>query len=184
MKKTKNNYKKFGKDNSRLVNFDIDDLDSFESMQYDQFSNSMDKADALQILINNVEGDYSQLNEELAEIAEEQYPSDEFFEDNRQYKKGGGVKGFYPSVSFWLKEGVNSENWVKKNKLSDYEVEYDEGQENINGDGDRVNIFELEVSKFNKLKKLNDVVEVLIDNDEEMAQGGSTKGFNYSIGGL
>jgi hypothetical protein len=92
------NYKKFGKDNSRLVNFDIDDLDSFESMQYDQFSNSMDKADALQILINNVEGDYSQLNEQLAEIAEEQYPSDEFFEDNRQYKKGGSTKGFEYSI--------------------------------------------------------------------------------------
>ena len=85
------NYKKFGKDNSRLVNFDIDDLDSFESMQYDQFSNSMDKADALQILINNTESDYSQLNEQLAKIAEEQYPSDEFFEDNRQYKNGGSV---------------------------------------------------------------------------------------------
>lgn len=85
------NYKKFGKDNLRLVNFDIDDLDSYELMLYDQYTNSMDKADALQMLINTVESDYSQLNEQLAEIAEEQYPSDEFFEDNRQYKNGGGV---------------------------------------------------------------------------------------------
>ena len=54
----------------------------------------MDKASALQILINNVEGDYSQLNQQLSEIAEEQFPSDEFFEDNRQYKKGGAIKGF------------------------------------------------------------------------------------------
>ena len=86
------NYKKFGKDNLRLVNFDIDDLDSYELMLYDKYTNSMDKADALQMLINTVESDYSQLNEQLAEIAEEQYPSDEFFEDNRQYKKGGGVE--------------------------------------------------------------------------------------------
>jgi len=86
------NYKKFGKDNLRLVNFDIDDLDSYELTLYDQYTNSMDKADALQILINTVESDYSQLNEQLAEIAEEQYPSDEFFEDNRQYKNGGSVE--------------------------------------------------------------------------------------------
>jgi hypothetical protein len=96
--KGNSNYKKFGKDNSRLVNFDIDDLDSFESFQYDQLSNSMDKADALQILINNTESDYSQLNEQLAEIAEEQYPSDEFFEDNREYKNGGSTKGFNYSI--------------------------------------------------------------------------------------
>lgn len=85
------NYKKFGNDNTRLVMFNTDNLDNFESMQYDRFSNSMDKASALQILINNVEGDYSQLSKQLSEIAEEQYPSNEFFEDNREYKNGGGV---------------------------------------------------------------------------------------------
>jgi hypothetical protein len=85
------NYKKFGNDNTRLVKFNTDNLDNFESMQYDRFSNSMDKANALQILINNVEGDYSQLSKQLSEIAEEQYPSNEFFEDNREYKNGGGV---------------------------------------------------------------------------------------------
>ncbi len=92
--KGNSNYRKFGAENSRLAKFNIDDLDDFESMQYNQFSKSMDKASALQILINNVEGDYSQLNEQLSEIAEEQFPSDEFFEDNRQYKKGGAIKGF------------------------------------------------------------------------------------------
>ncbi|MEI7960732.1 MAG: hypothetical protein WCI04_00190 [archaeon] len=92
--KGNSNYRKFGAENSRLAKFNIDDLDDFESMQYNQFSKSMDKASALQILINNVEGDYSQLNEQLSEIAEEQFPSVEFFEDNRQYKKGGAIKGF------------------------------------------------------------------------------------------
>jgi hypothetical protein len=73
-----------GSENSRLVNFNIDDLDDFESMQYEDFIKSMDKPSALQILINNVEGDYSQLSEKLAEIAEEQ--SDE------RYANGGGVE--------------------------------------------------------------------------------------------
>jgi hypothetical protein len=73
-----------GSENSRLVNFNIDNLDNFESMQYEDFIKSMDKPSALQILINNVEGDYSQLSEKLAEIAEEQ--SDE------RYANGGGVE--------------------------------------------------------------------------------------------
>lgn len=86
------NYEKFGKDNARLVKFNIDNLDDFESMQYDHLINSMDKASALQILINNVEGDYSQLSKELSEIAEEQYPSNDLYEDNREYAKGGKIK--------------------------------------------------------------------------------------------
>lgn len=164
----KSNYKKFGKDNSRLVNFDIDDLDSFESMQYDQFSNSMDKADALQILINNVEGDYSQLNEELAEIAEEQYPSDEFFEDNRQYKKGGYVgKG----ELVWKKLSSSDKmNFLIKNFKTEIT---DRSKEDI------VNKTYNFLPKNVKIK-----IESEYANVEDYANGGSTKGFNYSIGGL
>jgi hypothetical protein len=168
----KSNYKKFGKDNSRLVNFDIDDLDSFESFQYDQLSNSMDKADALQILINNTESDYSQLNEQLAEIAEEQYPSDEFFEDNRQYKKGGGVGDErnnswkvtffdrYDAVFFDVEVMAEDEDDAIKKAVEKNNLYVGEG-----GNVDAVNVVKLaKKSKY--------------------ADGGATKGFEYSIGGL
>lgn len=81
------NYGKFGDDNSNLVNFDIDNLDAFEFRQYENFSKSLSKAQALQVLINDVEGDYSQLSEELSKIAEEQMPMD-------NYNNGGMIDLF------------------------------------------------------------------------------------------
>jgi hypothetical protein len=84
--------------NSELEDFDLDNLDTFETMQYDNYSKSMSKVDALQILINTVEGDYSQLSPELAELAEKQISSQEweeqYYRDNG-FAKGGGV-GFKP----------------------------------------------------------------------------------------
>lgn len=56
----------------KLQNFDIDNLDMFELMQYNDLKYNLTKVEALQILINNVEGDFSQLSEQLAEIAEQQ----------------------------------------------------------------------------------------------------------------
>jgi hypothetical protein len=56
-----------------LKDFNINDLDAFERMQYDDMKKknpSMSKEEILQILINNVEGDYSQLSPKLAKIAE------------------------------------------------------------------------------------------------------------------
>jgi hypothetical protein len=57
---------------SKLQNFDIDNLDMFELMQYNDFKRSITKEESLQILINNVEGDFTQLSDELSEIAQEQ----------------------------------------------------------------------------------------------------------------
>jgi hypothetical protein len=53
-----------------LRNFDLEELDLFERKMYEDFIQSMSKEEALQIIINTVEGDYSQLSESLAEIAE------------------------------------------------------------------------------------------------------------------
>jgi len=53
-----------------LENFDINDLDDFSHFQYTTHHiKFMPKIEALQVLINTVEGDYSQLCEGLAEIA-------------------------------------------------------------------------------------------------------------------
>lgn len=58
-----------------LTDFDTDTLDSYEAMQYQDFKGN-GKETALQIIINTVEGDYSQLSEGLAEIAELQLPTE------------------------------------------------------------------------------------------------------------
>lgn len=73
-----------------LLDFDLDELDMFEQMQYDHFSKFMPKDEALQVLINNVEGDYGQLSPELAELAEKQLPFDMY---PTMYAKGGAIKG-------------------------------------------------------------------------------------------
>lgn len=81
-----------------LENFNINNLDKFEIMQYNQFYPSLGKVGALQVLINNVEGDYSQLSEELSELAEKQMSTEEWNESTREmmferdgYATGGGV---------------------------------------------------------------------------------------------
>jgi len=53
-----------------LENFNIDNLDIFEEMLYNDYTKHSSKVEALQLLINSVEGDYSQLSEDLAKIAE------------------------------------------------------------------------------------------------------------------
>lgn len=55
-----------------LKNFDIENLDYYERMVYDDLIKNLSKEESLQVIINNVEGDFSQLSEELSEIAEHQ----------------------------------------------------------------------------------------------------------------
>lgn len=78
---------------SLLDNFDLDNLDPYESMVYAHAIKSMDKKSALQTIINTVEGDYSQLSDGLAKIAEIQYPQWKHDEDanSENYAKGGFV---------------------------------------------------------------------------------------------
>jgi hypothetical protein len=55
-----------------LKDFNINDLDPYETFIYNDMSKKMSKEDALQIIINNVEGDYSQLSPKLRKIAKKQ----------------------------------------------------------------------------------------------------------------
>ena len=71
--------------NERLTNFDLSELDLYEEMQYNHLIAQLSKTEALQVIINSVEGDYSQLNPSLAEIAESQ----DYFPEMRH---GGRVK--------------------------------------------------------------------------------------------
>jgi len=87
-----------------LKNFDLDNLDDFEKMNYDNFSKSMSKEESLQILINNVEGDYTQLSSELSELAEKQKPQSEW--DRNMRERDGYAKGGMISVKDTLDEAV------------------------------------------------------------------------------
>lgn len=55
-----------------LENVDVECLDAFEITVYNDYIQHMSKPDALQRIINNAEGDYTQLSEILSEIAQEQ----------------------------------------------------------------------------------------------------------------
>ena len=83
---------------AELEDFDIDNLDPFETMQYNQFVKSSGKVGALQVLINSVEGNYSELSPELAELAEMQMSGQEweeqYYRDNG-YADGGFMNDVY-----------------------------------------------------------------------------------------
>ena len=55
----------------KLTNFDIFKLDEYEYTQFNEFKTN-GKEFALQVLINNVEGDFTQLSKHLAKIAKQQ----------------------------------------------------------------------------------------------------------------
>lgn len=80
-----------------LKKFDTDLLDVFESIQFNDMylkktkkaegkTLAEHKAETLQIIINNVEGDYSQLSPELSKLAEKQNR-----DYSQEYKKGGNA---------------------------------------------------------------------------------------------
>lgn len=52
-----------------LQDFNINYLDLFEQQQYDHLIRQSTKCQVLQILINNVNGDFSQLSDRLSSIA-------------------------------------------------------------------------------------------------------------------
>lgn len=53
-----------------LQDFNINYLDLFEQQQYDHLIRQSSKTEVLQILINSCNGDFTELSERLAEIAE------------------------------------------------------------------------------------------------------------------
>lgn len=80
---------KGGSVNDDLENFDIFKLDDFEYMQYNHFieKSKVSKKEALEILINNVEGDYSQLSPKLRAIAKRHKMA-----EGGMMAKGGGIE--------------------------------------------------------------------------------------------
>ncbi len=96
-----------GEINSDLEKFNIKNLDTYETMEYNRMKRAkMSKSEALQIIINSVEGDYSQLSPELAKIAEAQdggsEEMDEFDFERRAHEKeadefanGGSIPNNY-----------------------------------------------------------------------------------------
>lgn len=55
-----------------LIDFEIESLDAYEIKMYSSYvDNGLDKAEILQLLINDCEGDYTQLSNDLAILAQE-----------------------------------------------------------------------------------------------------------------
>ena len=120
-------------DNSKFVditddlkNFDINELDDFERMQYDKFIKSMPKEEAIQVLINNVEGDYSQLSEGLATLAEKQDG-----ENGRGYAEGGETPAFknIPYTMAEIEQRLRSAKDFAPHKVGYYEELLKEAKE-------------------------------------------------------
>ena len=110
---------------AELEDFDLDNLDPFETMQYNQFVKSSGKVGALQILINTVEGDYSQLSPELAELAEMQVSQEQWDEASRDIRferdgyANGGVMANGGSLGY---EVVIDGNWEETKKFSTFSL--------------------------------------------------------------
>ena len=82
--------------NDDLEAFDLNNLDPLETRFYsDFFKSTNSKVQSLQVLINMVEGDYTQLNEELAILAEKQIPSAQWdkWSQEETYAGGGQIIG-------------------------------------------------------------------------------------------
>ena len=91
----------FGKD-PRLASVTPNDLDDYEQFVYNDKleKGASTHGEAIQLIINQVEGDYSQLSDKLAEIARAQ--------DAEQFAQGGGLKKYgteEKKIAFVKKKG-------------------------------------------------------------------------------
>lgn len=165
------NYHKTGDNNRKLVNFDLTDLDTYEETIYKEYNKSMSKAQALQMIINSVEGDYSQLSAKLAEIAEEQYPSDE-------YAKGGPInstddvyidflnkKKNFKQDRKYFKDYDEAVAWAKKNleKFNPDMIKYLENGGTVTEDNKKAVTF----YPFQKRKNYKPGDQVVINIEDE-----------------
>ena len=148
-----------------LDNFNPMNLDAYETMMYKNLTErGMDKVDALKIIINNVEGDYSQLSPSLADIAEVEFVEERMAKGGniKEYKVGDKVL-YAPNGKF---HGAKNVLYIKNAEVTN--VEEVSGKK----------IYTLEIKNkygqvINKFTTYN-VKELQLDTDFEMAKGGMT----------
>ena len=103
-----------------LENFDLTNLDPLEEMHYERMTKSgRTKEESLNIIINTVEGDYTQLTPELAKIAEKQTPQSEWDAHMRErdgYAKGGKISKAWDKMY---------KHHTPKNEDEDTQVDFD-----------------------------------------------------------
>jgi DNA polymerase III delta prime subunit len=109
---------------TELQNVDLDQLDMIEKQDYDNFSRNMSKEEALQIIINNVEGDYSQLSEELSILAAKHNQRIEIGKDQKKIDDDTISKLFAEAkkdkaLIKKLKDKVKVLSWACKSKDKD-----------------------------------------------------------------
>jgi len=89
-----------------LDGVDIDELDYFEKFMYDNLSKSMSKKEALQVIINNVEGDFSQLSEELEKYADYQRLEENYSKQIADEVESLKTINDYP-ITLWAENQAN-----------------------------------------------------------------------------
>jgi glutamyl/glutaminyl-tRNA synthetase len=155
-----------------LQNFDVHNLDSFEKQQYDMLFNRIGKEETLRILINNVEGDYSQLSPKLRALA-------------KKYKLSQGIT---------MAKGGKIKPKMVRTQFEEEEFDYGKGGAIYKGDKVKIKdsskkMVVKDISKGRKgyVEFSGDAGTYLKGDLEKMEKGGYTMPNNcwcYEIGGL
>ena len=164
-----------------LEKFNVDNLDYYEYEQYNHFLPRLGKVESLQLLINTVEGDVSQLSPELAELAEKQGSS---------YANGGGVSDYKNSPEYKeLREKFDRLHFAVKSKVV-IAVGLDSAIEFYDADLTIAPYRFIERAVTSNLISLNEINQRLIDsameeaeeisNDEDLEEIGSSD-FTYYL---
>jgi hypothetical protein len=173
-----------------LKDFNLDDLDDFEIMQFNQYYSSLGKVGALQVLINNVEGDYSQLSTELSELAEKQISNEEWDKESMRrygYANGGymGSGGEIDSIGKAITDeyGIDKKDGISRGEIED--VLMKNKNRLLKFDGKFAKYSNGTIPKFDKiiseLKKDGWVIHDKYEDGGMMAKGGmSKKKVNFS----
>ena len=116
-----------GSVDSELNDFDLSELDFLEERYYANFSKTMSKAEALKVIINSIEGDYSQLNPKLSEIAEKYY--------SEEFKNGGSISNLNSNI--FLLSDADRIKYIhsvitKDSHFSDYQLNFNQFSVYIN----------------------------------------------------
>jgi len=98
------------KDGAEISGFDVENLDLYEKMRYERLiSHNMSKKEALNVLINDVDGDYSQLSPELRKYAKK-----------NKYAQGGITDEMMEAKMILGDDKWNKMNEEEKLKVTQY----------------------------------------------------------------
>jgi GNAT superfamily N-acetyltransferase len=169
-----------------LNHFDISKLDNYETMLYNDYIKHSSKEEALQLLINSVEGDYSQLSPKLAEIAEKYYgdveyanggivlnSGDEFYNDyygatyKFNFNEYKGIKYFAGDAYFYTNSSSDDKKTIDEDdfNLIDFENAFDERELDLFLNRISKSLLNVDVSRYTHIANESDYQRQLLENE-------------------